>query len=104
MAGSALRKSTGLRRTASAGSVGKSKGVTSNKGHYPSYSLCIENRGYEGSLIVGKVYRVMKPEPADRPGDLRVVDEEGEDYLYPAERFVPVELPPRARRVLGGSR
>jgi len=66
------------------------------------FALCINNRGYEGSLLVGKVYKIIKPEQNDRPGDLRVVDEEGEDYLYSADRFVPIELPPQARRALSG--
>jgi len=53
-------------------------------------------------LCVGKVYQVIRPEPNDGPG-LRVVDEEGEDYLYPARRFVPLNLPPRAKRAVVGA-
>jgi hypothetical protein len=67
------------------------------------YFLCINNRGYGGSLLVGKVYKIIKPEPNDCPSDLRVVDEEGEDYLYGADRFVPIELPLRARRAVSAS-
>ena len=62
--------------------------------------MCVENRGYEGSLWIGKVYRVVKPEKNDGPSGLRVIDEEGEDYLYSSNLFVPVELPPRGRRAL----
>jgi hypothetical protein len=62
--------------------------------------MCIDNGGYEGSLWVGKVYQVIRPEANDRLGDVRVIDEEGEDYLYAAKQFVPVELPSRARKVL----
>jgi len=51
---------------------------------------------------VGKVYRVLRPQRGDRPYDLRVVDEEGEDYLYPARRFVKIDLPLRARKALQG--
>jgi hypothetical protein len=51
-------------------------------------------------LVVGKVYRVMKPQRGDLGRDIRVIDESGEDYLYPASWFAPVELSARARRVL----
>jgi hypothetical protein len=62
--------------------------------------MCVDNRGNEGSLWIGKVYRVIKPERLDQPSDLRVIDEEGEDYLYSAKQFVTVELPARGRRVV----
>jgi len=62
--------------------------------------MCIENRGYEGSLYVGKVYQVIRPEPHDGPSDVRVIDEEGEDYLYSTGQFVPVALPPAAKRAV----
>ena len=62
--------------------------------------MCIENRGREASLVIGKVYQVLKPAMADSRFDLRVVDEEGEDYLYPASSFVQLQLPPKARRVV----
>jgi hypothetical protein len=42
----------------------------------------------------------VKAERNDRPSDLRVIDESGEDYLYPAKWFVSVQLPPKAKRVL----
>lgn len=49
---------------------------------------------------MGKVYKVIKPEKSDGRTSLRVIDEEGEDYLYPAKWFVPVDLPPKARRAV----
>jgi hypothetical protein len=51
-------------------------------------------------LIVGKVYRVLRPEKLDGAHDLRVVDECGEDYLYPADWFVPIDVPSKVKRVL----
>ena len=51
-------------------------------------------------LKIGKVYRVLKPLRGDNAHDLRVIDESKDDYIYPAAWFAPVELPPRARRVL----
>jgi hypothetical protein len=64
------------------------------------YVMCIDNDGYQASLEVAKVYRTL---PAGRSAPenwLRVIDESGEDYVYPASRFVPVELPVKGRRVL----
>jgi len=64
------------------------------------YVLCLDNRGYAASLEIGKVYPRLRPTPAVPDGWIRVVDESGEDYLYPVGRFVDVELPRRAKRVL----
>jgi hypothetical protein len=49
---------------------------------------------------VGKAYKVIRPEANDPAYFFRVVDDEGEDYLYPADWFFPVELPPKAKRAL----
>jgi hypothetical protein len=62
--------------------------------------VCIQNGEDEVDLIVGKIYRVMKPKRNDRPSDIRVIDESGEDYLYPRGWFVPVDLPLKARKAL----
>src|ERR1039458_3212010 len=98
MAISATRKSTGMKRTASAKSDGKSsRNFDRLKHHYPRFYLCIDDSYDDISLKLGKVYAVIKPKPNDWPNQLRVIDEEGEDYLSPAKSFVPVELPPRAR-------
>jgi hypothetical protein len=61
--------------------------------------LCINNAEYE-DLEVGKVYRILPDPSATKAGFLRVIDESGEDYLYPASLFVPIELPQSAKRVL----
>jgi hypothetical protein len=63
----------------------------------------VDPDGNEGSVMPGRIYQVIRPEPNDWPTWLRVIDEEGEDYLYPAKSFVPVELPPRARRAVVGA-
>ncbi|MCI0466772.1 MAG: hypothetical protein L0Y57_07180 [Beijerinckiaceae bacterium] len=59
----------------------------------PLFAVCINNSGYPASLEMHKIYRVMPDEDAARDGDIRVIDESGEDYLYPLERFAMVELP-----------
>jgi hypothetical protein len=75
-----------------------------NRRSYPYFVVCINARGYEGSLYVGKIYRVIRPHANDLPPDIRVIDEEGEDYLYSANRFVPITLPTKVKRVLGMAR
>ncbi len=64
------------------------------------FAVCIHNGEYEVDLIVGKLYRLVKPKRNDRPSDIRVLDESGEDYLYPRDWFVPVDLPLKARKAL----
>jgi hypothetical protein len=57
------------------------------------FAVCINNSEYPASLELHKIYRVIPDEEAALDGDMRVIDESGEDYLYPAEWFVLVELP-----------
>ena len=64
------------------------------------FVVCIQNSGYPASLELHKIYRVVPDEEAIREGDLRIVDESGEDYLYPAEWFAAVELPRRVKTSL----
>jgi hypothetical protein len=59
----------------------------------PKFAVCVNNADYPASLELHKIYRVLPDDDAATEGDLRVVDESGEDYLYPAEYFVFVELP-----------
>jgi len=62
--------------------------------------VCVENSAYPASLELHKIYRALPDEDAAREGDLRIVDESGEDYLYPAEWFAAVALPRRVRTSL----
>jgi hypothetical protein len=57
-----------------------------------SFVLCVEDGGME-DLEVRKVYQVLPDREASREGHVRVIDESGEDYLYPSDLFVPVKLP-----------
>ena len=62
-------------------------------------ALCVQNRGYKASLEVRKLYRVLPdPEAADH-GLVRIIDESGEDYLYPERFFTSVSIPQTARRL-----
>jgi hypothetical protein len=52
------------------------------------FVLCVRNEGYPAALELRKVYRVLGDERAAKRHQVRVVDESGEDYLYPREWFV----------------
>ena len=65
-----------------------------------SYVLCIDNGDYPESLEVRKIYPVLLDERAQSREYLRVIDETGEDYLYPSKCFVPIEVPPEAAKIL----
>jgi hypothetical protein len=65
-----------------------------------SYLVCTSNQGHKVSLIVGKIY-IRKPDAsAARHGLVRIIDETGEDYLFPADLFEEIELPAAIRRKL----
>ena len=64
----------------------------------PDLMLCLENRGYAVSLERGKFYRVLPDRDAAAHDQVRVIDESGEDYLYPASFFVRLPLPRAVRR------
>jgi hypothetical protein len=57
------------------------------------FAVCIKNQGYLASLELRKLYEVLEDEDAAKDDMLRVVDESGEDYLYPASMFVFAPLP-----------
>ena len=57
------------------------------------FAVCVNNAHYPASLEIHKIYQVLPDEDAESDGDFRIIDESGEDYLYPAEYFVLTELP-----------
>jgi hypothetical protein len=62
--------------------------------------LCLRNDGYEASLEARKVYTVLPDRDAAAHGQLRVIDESGEDYLFPASLFATIVLPRAIRRAV----
>jgi hypothetical protein len=64
-----------------------------------SFALCIENKDCE-DLEKRKIYQVLSDEEAEKEGYLRVIDESGEDYLYPHSYFIAVQLPREAQEAL----
>ncbi len=57
------------------------------------FAVCVNNKGYEASLEVGKLYRVIPDQEAEKRGYVRIVDESGEDYGYSADRFFSIDVP-----------
>lgn len=66
-----------------------------------SFALCVEDGGME-DLEARKLYQILPDRDAAREGYIRVVDESGEDYMYPSDLFVPVRLPAAVVRRLRG--
>lgn len=64
-----------------------------------SFALCIENKDCE-DLEKRKIYQMLPDEDADQEGYIRVIDESGEDYLYPQSYFIVVQLPRKAQEAL----
>ena len=63
----------------------------------PGYVVCVDNSDYPVSLELHKIYRTLPDVVAARTGDLRIVDESGEDYLFPGSSFVAINPPARVR-------
>ena len=67
--------------------------MTERKKHKFRLAVCIRNDGYPASLERRKIYRLLADATAEKSGYVRIVDESGEDYLYPATWFIAVEVP-----------
>ena len=68
--------------------------------HEKQFVVCISNKGYVASLELRKLYESISDENAAKFHQIRVIDESGEDYLYPEEYFVPVQLRQAAERAV----
>jgi hypothetical protein len=64
------------------------------------FVVCVKNKDYIASLELRKLYQVIADETAAKLHQIRVIDESGEDYLYPEEYFVPVQLPHSAEKAV----
>lgn len=62
--------------------------------------ICIHNEGYEASLERRKIYVALPDARAEKLGQIRVIDESGEDYLFPKDAFLEVSLPQSVRRAV----
>ena len=59
----------------------------------PGFVVCLKNEGYAASLERHKIYRVLPDPQAEKDGDIRIIDESGEDYVYPKDWFVLITVP-----------
>lgn len=65
-----------------------------------TFVVCIDNAGYEASLELRKLYQRLPDAAAEKLGQIRVIDESGEDYLFPQSLFAAVELSAPVQRKL----
>lgn len=96
-AGFGSRNCTGMKHRASAKRNSNARGTaTRTRKSAPSghqFVVCVDNGGYEASLERNKIYVVLLDKAAEKDGDLRVIDESGEDYLFSGDRFVAIDVP-----------
>jgi len=90
-----MKRMVSGRRKSSASGTSTSRRV--RRTNRPRFVVCVRNEGYEVSLERNKIYRIVPDRAAERDGDLRVIDESGEDYLFSADRFVAIEVPARVK-------
>lgn len=64
-----------------------------SKQNLTEFVVCINNSDYPASLELHKIYRIITDKEATETGDVRIIDESGEDYLYPSSYFVSIQLP-----------
>lgn len=64
------------------------------------FVVCVKNKGYAASLELRKLYQEIADDSAAKLHQIRVIDESGEDYLYPEEYFVPIQLPQAAEKAV----
>lgn len=64
------------------------------------FMICVDNDGYEASLEIRKIYEVITDKTAEKHHQRRVIDESGEDYLFPEEYFASIRLPSETKEKL----
>lgn len=94
-----------MKRTVLAGKKSSEKDTSTRRRSVPaqqsaSFAVCVKNDGYQASLERYKIYRVLRDPSTAAEGDMRVIDESGEDYLYPAAWFVSIQPPAKVKAAL----
>ncbi len=64
------------------------------------FLICVNNAGFEASLETRKVYESLSDTKAEMHNQVRIIDESGEDYLYPSSYFAPIRLPSETKEKL----
>jgi hypothetical protein len=83
------------KKSKSNGSSPRKKGPAGSQ-----YVICVKNDAYPASLELRKIYLLLRDFTANKLGMLRVIDESGEDYLYPEDHFVTIKLTPAVERAV----
>lgn len=104
MARSGPQSSTGTKRTGSG--AGRSRSSASSRRHVPRvrHVVCVSNEGYRASLQRLKIYVALPDREAGRAGMIRVIDESGEDYLYPIGFFSAIKVSPELAKAIAAGR
>jgi len=93
-----MKRTASARRNSSARSTLTKSRQAAGPGR--QFAVCIDNDGYEASLERNKIYVVLPDKDAEKNGDVRIVDESGEDYLFSGDRFVAINVPAAVRASL----
>jgi len=89
-----------MKHMGSARKNSRSSGSSRQRTKREAFALCVRNEGYAASLERRKLYPLLRDATAARHNLLRVIDESGEDYLYPADYFIALRLPARVKLAL----
>lgn len=81
-----------MKHTGLAEKKSRSNGSSPKKRPSRQFVVCINNQGYPASLEPRKIYSLLADKTAGKSNLIRVIDESGEDYLYPADYFVVIKL------------
>jgi hypothetical protein len=93
-----MKHTASPKRSSSARGTSNRSRTSTSSGHH--FAVCVDNDGYEASLERNKIYVVLPDKDPESAGDLTIVDESGQDYLFSADRFVPIDVPPRVKKSL----
>jgi len=78
----------------------RAREITGKRSRNVQFALCIDNEGYQASLELGKLYRLIPDSEAQSHGLVRIIDESGEDYAYSSSRFQSMKVSPIVERAL----
>jgi len=97
------QRSTGTKRTGSVAKKSKSSGSSREGRAAVRYLVCVRNAGYPAALERRKIYATLTDAKADELGMVRVIDESGEDYLYPRNFFSEIRVSPTLAKALASA-
>lgn len=100
MVASGVLSYIGMKQAALAGLSSRLSTIWISMAVRKSFVVCVNNEGYEVSLELRKIYEALPDPDAAKERQIRVIDESGEDYLFPADYFAPIELTPSLKRAV----